>query len=222
MKNKIVYTILAIIIFILLFLLLDKRREAIETHNILEASNVSIKKWKNSYNETNAKVQVLETEKLKTFTELQFKDSLIQRLQKAVKDSKKVLKKEGSSITIVETITKIDTIMITSRNKDTITSSFKDKWIDLRVNHINNQSKFDLKIYNDYEVILGKERKNIFHKYKPFVKIKNRNPYTDTKDMVAYRNFKKERKFGVGPSLGINYDGKFVLGLTVTYILWEF
>lgn len=212
MKKYIDRFILIAVIIGLLSMYYYKNQDYVEQVDLLEASNDTIKKWKDSNGKAFAKIRVLETREVETFLKLESKEKTINDLKNLVKQNKKKLKNQGSA-SIIKSETKIDTVTKTIVVKDTITnkpiykSFVKDKWYE-----INTVSKFDstyhkIKTFSNLSLVIGFEKQGWFKKPLPYAVANDENPNTDIKDMRVYQVTLPPKKwFSVAPSINYGVD----------------
>ena len=89
----------------------------------------------------------------------------------------------------------------------------------------HDSTKLDLKIKNEYSIIIGEE-KDGFLKKKSFVEIINKNPYSMTESLRTYEVSQKKKKFSIGPyigyGIGVNFIPQATVGIGLTYSLFKF
>ena len=205
-----------------------------EKEGLIEAINAEMIVWKDKDGSNHSKIQVLETQNLKDFLSIQSKDSSIAELQRLAKQYKGKLK-EGSSITTIKGETTISdsapTIVSfteTQQSKDTIyptyTSHFNlQGWVTGTTVANRDLTTLDLKIRNEYSVVVGREKQGLFKPRKPFVEVINKNPYTETKSLRTYQvSIKSPKRWAVGPFAGIDYHLEPTIGIGITYGLIRF
>ena len=231
-KNNIV---IALLLILTLFLISQnfKNKNIIKEQQEVYLSTVdTLKVFKNKNNEQIATIRTIQTE-LKKFLSLKTNDQEIVKLQNEVKEYKKQLKDKGSA-TVVSVITKIDTVVVTNIvrdtiKKDTITffeSKFKNKWIDYYVKSSLDSTNINIKIHNDYAVIIGEEG-GLFKKKVPIAIVENKNPYSETQQLRTYEvKIKKPSRFGIGPIVGYgtgdDFKFKAFIGIGFTYSIIKF
>ena len=205
------------------FVITNKSDRITEKDNLITALNAKVETWKDKDSLNHAKIQVLETEKVRDFISIKSSDSTIVKLQALVKEYKNKIKNQGSithigSETGIEgsaptIITKIDSIY------PTYTSNFNLKgWVTGTTVSDKNKTTIDLKVKNEYSVIVGEERQGLFKPKKPFVEVINRNPYTETTALRTYQVTQKPpKKFGIGPvaAYGVELNGTPSFGVFV-------
>lgn len=234
--SKIIGSIIILILLIILILSIKQNKDkALELENLSNSLNDTLKIWKDKDSINYAKISLLETSKVNDFIKLQTKDKEIKELQKEVNNYKNKLGSSGSvtkfrTITNVELreVTKIDTLRIVNgldKFPEYSSEINKDGWIVGVIVANSDSIKADLKVKNDYSVIIGEERQGLFKPKKPFVEVKNNNPYSETESLRTYRVFDKTKKskFGLGPYIGIGLDRdfKFIpnIGIGINYTL---
>lgn len=247
MNKKIKMVIVAAIAALLLltasslWLLKNERSGRIELQNFYNASQDTLKIWKNKDGENVATISLLSFYKAQDFIKIKTKDSTIKELQDLVKKYKKQLNNGGSSATIIHTITDYDTTYVSSIHMDTIyfktttlLDSINNKWIHSRFGFINGNTTFSLSVGNSYSVVIGEDGRGLFRKKATFAEVTNYNPYTTTKVLRTYQvGIKKQRHWGIGPNFGasivpVSKDGSIgfqflpTIGIGVQYNLINF
>jgi preprotein translocase subunit YajC len=221
--NYIVPIIILILAFICIYRGCSKTRQKEKEHTeLINSLEDRITVWIDANQQSHAKISVIETENTKLFTQLQLKDEELVQLQEEVKKYKDRLKEQGS-ITLFKTETKFDTIYRT--NIDYTTNNWCDtvnnNWMYLRYCIEDSNAKFNLNIRNEYEVIIGREKKLTY------AEVINKNPYTETTSVRTYQvSLPKQKRFGVGPTIGVGltHDLKFrcYLGIGLHYNIIQF
>ena len=237
MNNKILNIILIIGIIILSISYFDARKEARKSYELIEAIGDTLKVEKGKNNEVIARISVLETQAAKDFLNLNLKDDQLKELQAEVNKYKKELKEKGS-VTIIETIIKIDTVWEHKPiNGDTIIfsqevllDSIKNEWIDVTFGFVKGMTSFHLnKMVNKYTIAIGEENLGLFKRSKPFVEVTAYNPYTEIQTLRTYQvQPLKSPKWGLGVQVGyglnINQPIKLQpyigVGLNYNIITW--
>lgn len=157
--------------------------------NLVNALNDTLKFVRMIDGGQKATIAALTTSKTEDLLKIKSKDSTIKKLQNTVAQYKDKLK-DGGSVTIVEGETKfVDTgstkyVYYTDQGdscKPTYHTTKYNKWYiaDMRMN--KDTSILGMQIYNSYEVIIGKDKKDGW-----FADVINHNPYSVTKEMRAY------------------------------------
>lgn len=215
--GNIVLIIVVIVVAIFLILKFEKctsktTSEAEQT-NLVDALNDSIRFYKGADSISKATIQVLRTENIKTFTDLQIKDEEVRGLQKAVSEYKNKLK-AGSSVTntLLETLVQ-NTAPTTITKTDTITKDnyievwpeyskdFEDKWITTEIRMNKDSSFLSLKSRDSLTIVIGIDKK------KPFAEITSYSPYTEVKKLRTYQvSLPPPKKFGIGIQAGYGFS----------------
>lgn len=238
-KNFIII-ILIIFIGVLIYFQNNSKNKINEQANLISSYNSKIKTWKDKDNLNRAKIETIETQKIKDFLTIKSKDSLIENLQEIVHNFKKQLAHQGS-VTVVGGSTNVSTQMGTEIvSKDTVIvqnniyiypeykSKFNlDTWVIGSIVAGRDSISMKLKVRNSYAVIVGQEKHGLFKKAKPFVEVVNYNPYAETKTLRTYKvTIPKPKKFSIGPMVGVSMgvDGKLqgVVGIGIQYNLIKF
>lgn len=195
--------ILSIILFFAILGTCNKSRRLKESDNLLQTTNDTLQTWKNKYGESLAKISVIETEKAKTFLELQTSNETIQTLQDLVKDYKKKLKNKGSA-TVIITETVIDTFVQTivvvdsSGNIKSLEGHYKDLWVDIESISTRDTTIYNFKSFSEIHLVIGEEREGLFKK-KSYAILHDKNPYTNIVDMRTYQvATPPPKRFGIG------------------------
>ena len=242
--NKITSIVSIVLIIILSFFIVRSRNQdkiISEKTNLINALNDTVKIWKDKNGISHSKTEVIKTSSISDFLKQNVKDKETKELQNVVKENKNRLGKQGSVTKfngIVEFETEIptlrDTIYIPKDGlvikKSIYNSSFDmDGWVTGSVKASEDSTKINLRIKNDYTVIIGEEKTGFLGlgKRKPFVEVTNKNPYSETTSLKTYQveNYKIKR-FGVGPnisySLGANGQLYPTFGIGLQYNVIRF
>lgn len=229
-KNSIIFGIM----IILMISYYNKHNSFMELEELNLRVMDSLVISKNSNGEFEALIRTIETENTKTFYELQSKDSIIIDLQKEVKKNKKYLKNRGS-VTNISSNTNIgikteSEVIKASDSSFVYKSAFNlDGWVYGLVTAGKDSTEIHLKVKNDYTVVLGQEKTGFLNlgKGKSFVKITNKNPYSEVKSLRTYQvSPPKVKRMGVGPFLGATLSKDLsinpVIGVGINYQLIQF
>lgn len=238
-KNLLIVTLL-VVIGILLYMWNNSRAKIREQTDLVESLNANLETWKDKDSLNHARIQVIETARTKDFLAIQTNDSLVKELQNTVQDFKKYLKKQGS-VTVIKTETGINTVAETKVTpKNTIKNNGQNHvfpeyksnfdlngWVKGTTIANKDSTVIDLKIKNDYSVIIGQESQGLFKRPRPFVEVINKNPYTETEALRTYEvSTPRQKKFGIGPVVGAGFgaNGQFqgFIGIGVQYNLIKF
>lgn len=227
-KNTIIL-LLSVLLIVNVVLKCQGKKIQENLQHINEAINDSLQVWKDNYSLIHAKIQIIQSEKNKTFLELETKNTEIIELQNEVVKFKDRLKKNGS-VTVLNTETRFDTIYKTlrvpSENKNgdflgQISNSFIQSDFGVKSDSIF----FSLMVKNKYTIVLGEDKVGLFKK-KPYVEVVNHNPYTDTKSVRTYQKVRKDKNWSLGPQItvGLTPDLKIqpCLGVGIQYSIFKF
>lgn len=223
------------IIIVLALLLFRKSNKYEELLQLNEVVTDSLKISKNKNGEYVAKISAFETKRTEDFIKFATKDSAVLALQQEVKDMKRYLKKQGSvtnftTNTGVDVTAETEVIPTDEPNFPTYKSKFNlDGWVYGQSVATKDSTTLDLKIKNDYTLVIGREPQGFLGLGKPktFAQVTNKNPYTETQSLRTYQvTLPKPKKFSVGPFVGygVGSDFKFepFIGVGVQYNLINF
>ena len=228
--------ILVIIIAILYFTNISYQKEAKENANLVVSLNDTLKTWKDKDSLSHAKIQIIETEKTKDFLSLQSKDEEIIKLQKTVKQYEKQIKNQGSVTNFTsetKIITKDSLVTDSVCGKCSFYFSNSNPWFSVDASIYPTETpnqlslSLDLKVKNEYSVIVGEEKQGLFKKPKPFVEVLNHNPYSETESLRTYQvsNNVRVKRFGIGPNISVGFNDKgfsWFIGIGLQYNLIRF
>lgn len=234
--EKIILYIAIIVLVFLLYKQCNKTSTESEQIILIDALNDSLKISKHNDSTQTATITTLKTESVNDFTRLVTKNIEIENLQTQVKEYKNKLK-AGSSVSTgnIETIihhedttliTKSDTVYISTGVDSNsfvyiypeYSDSLVNKWITYHSKMNRFKSVFDLKINNDFSVIVGS------YKNKPFADLITENPYSSTKSFRTYQvSMPKVKRWGIGPYIGVGLTSDFKIkpsgGLSIQYAI---
>ena len=228
--------ILMVIIAMLYFTNISYQKEARENANFDISLNDTLKTWKDKDSLSHAKIQIIETERTKDFLSLQSKDEEIIKLQKTVKQYEKQIKNQGSVTNFAsetKIITKDSLVTDSVCGKCSFYFSNSNPWYSVDASIYPTETpnqlslSLDLKVKNEYSVIIGEEKQGLFKKPKPFVEVLNHNPYSETKSLKTYQvsNNVRVKRFGIGPNISAGFDDKgfsWFIGFGLQYNLIKF
>jgi hypothetical protein len=221
-----IFGVLMVIVIILSLSTCNEYNKAKESSNLLYSLTDSLETFRNKDSQHVAKISILETSSVKDFLALQSKDSVIQKLQATVKHNKSKLGKDGSvtvisgttqvdgatttTVTDGTSVTKGDTVYLYPKYDFTINQF--GKWVTGNGSSTKDSTRLNIKVDNDYTVLLGYEKRKVpgklLPKTVPYVEVTNENPYTETKSMRSYKvSAPKQKNFGV--MVGVGYGGYF-------------
>lgn len=229
---KISKTLVYIIIAVILLLLFEgvvvyrfSNKSKAEDKSLIGSLNAELTTWKDKDSLSHAKIQIIETEKTKDFLSLQSKDEKIIKLQKTVKQYEKQIKNQGSvtNFTSETKITTKDSLVTDSVcGKCSFYFSNSNPWFSVDASIYPTETpnqlslSLDLKVKNEYSVIVGEEKQGLFKKPKPFVEVLNHNPYSETESLRTYQvSTPKLKRWGVGPQIGFGLNSNFTTGAYV-------
>lgn len=228
--------ILVVIIVILYFTNISYQKEAKENANLVISLNDTLKTWKDKDSLSHTKIQIIETERTKDFLSLQSKDEEIIKLQKTVKQYEKQIKNQGSVTNFTsetKIITKDSLVTDSVCGKCSFYFSNSNPWYSVDASIYPTETpnqvslSLDLKVKNEYSVIIGEEKQGLFKKPKPFVEVLNHNPYSETKSLRTYQvsNNVRVKRFGIGPNISVGFNDKgfsWFIGIGLQYNLIRF
>jgi len=206
-KERVIYSLVIIALVVLCLTSIKSCKNAnkstAEYENFIKAANDTLIKYRDKNGQLVARISVLESSSIDDLLKLETKDSVINKLKDEVERYKKKLK-EGGSVTIIETITKFDTVTKYLVLNDTLIFDYSDEWVRFGGKGYCGDLEFHLQTHDEYTLaILGKRGKR-------YVELTNKNPYSDTKSMRTYMRSLdyKEKRWGVGLNVGpqIGYD----------------
>ena len=126
-------------------------------------------------------------------------DAELKRLQEELKKYK-----NGSSVTVFGSTTKIDTTLTTKINQNSIEANATDgKWFSIKNNIVSDGiSTTHVEIKDELAIVYTKEDgKNV-------AIVKNKNPYSTTGEIKSFVPLQKEaERISVGVGLGYAFDG---------------
>lgn len=232
-NKNIVITILILVIGILFYFLQKEINKNTENSQLISSLNSEMIQWKDKYGNSHSKIEILQTSSIKSFLEIQSKDSTILHLQQVVKTFKKEMARLQNvthidSETSAETLVKTDTIYLDKDSSPIYKSKFNlDNWVYGNVVSGKDSISLSLKVRNKFDVVIGEEKKNIFSRGKPFVEVVSKNPYTEVKTLRTYQvTMPKEKRWSFGPSIsyGITEElqPKAVIGVSLQYGILKF
>lgn len=228
--------ILVVIIAILYFTNISYQKEAKENANLVISLNDTLKTWKDKDSLSHTKIQIIETERTKDFLSLQSKDEEIIKLQKTVKQYEKQIKNQGSVTNFTsetKIITKDSLVTDSVCGKCSFYFSNSNPWFSVDASIYPTETpnqlslSLDLKVKNEYSVIIGEEKQGLFKKPKPFVEVLNHNPYSETESLRTYQvsNNVRVKRFGIGPNISVGFNDKgfsWFIGIGLQYNLIRF
>ena len=210
--------LLVVVIILLLATHYHQRKAHKEDLKMIETIQDSVSHWKDEYGKEHAKTKVVESQNLDLFTKLESSNETVKELQKLVKESKK--KKNLEVATVIKTVTRIDTLIV--RDKDSSDFRIKDKYLDFvaKVKGDSLDTKVELPSY--LKLTHRYESKNIFSKKYLVVDAVEENPHIKVEDVRSIRVPIKQKRWHVGPYVGVGHKFEVVLGVGLTYSILSF
>lgn len=213
-KDLIFLTIITFLLTSILSTYFHFRKEIRKQTSLYESVSDTLKTYKNKNGEYVAKILAIEVEREKDFTSIKNLTEIAKELQDLVKQKSKevsdlklaLILKEETVIEITDTVYVQDPEQAIMIKNLVLMNTYEDKWLFAHYGINKGLYKLDVKITNEYDITLGYERKNIFHKTKPYVEVVNKNPYTKTSDLKAYIKAENEKKFSIGLQGGIGFN----------------
>lgn len=229
-----VLLLIALIFTVLICMKYCKKTENIvKINTIYEHINDSITHYKNKYNEQVNKTSLLQGDNIKLLINIKTNNKSIISLQKEVKQYKNQVK-DGGNVTIIgdnttftattatsitiSPVNKTDSLLVYStENKDTT-------WIKYKIVANKDSTNIQLKIKNEYTVVIGEEKISLFKKT-PIVLVTNKNPYTFINELKAFKVESKIRNHvGIGIQAGygiglFTYKPEPFIGIGIHYNL---
>ena len=218
-----------------------------ELENLYTAANDTLVITRNDLNQEVAKTSVLEARNEKTILELQIKDKDIIHLQNVIRNEKSINKQLEQAIilkngiiatyqdslhntisgyqSIIDSLGNVVQYPIYNRNIDMF-----DDWITGYIKLGYSVFDINIKTKSEYEIVIGRERKNIFSRYKSYAQVTNLNPYDYTETIRVYsKSEPKKDRFNisifVGYGAGVHKSTVILtplLGIGVGYRLISF
>jgi|SRR6218665_3748689 len=182
----------------------------------------------------------LVTENAKSFIALKTKDEEIKKLQGLVKKYKNELRYGGSAVLINQRSSyriRRDCVSVVSnavsRKGDSVfvypayKSDFNlDKWIRGNVLMNADSVKVDVKVRNEYEVLLVPGSHRWFKRQIAYIQIKDKNPYSEIEGIRSYQMaVPKQRRLGLGVFIGYGISSAGfapVVGAGLNYTIIQF
>lgn len=225
--NSLNLVIIVVAIAIIGYLFHSKNVTKKEAINLADALADTVQYYKVQNNLNAAKIEILQTEKVSDFIELQSKEATIVKLQEIVKNYDKrnrdltaaILHSDQTIIRYKDSLTAYveDYENIVFDEGDTCIApiykrAFKlNNWVSGDVTLGINTFELNQIILNEYGITLGNEKVGLF-KSKPYADITNYNPMSQPVSIRAYQKDAKPKlspfsstllKVGIGVGLGI-------------------
>jgi hypothetical protein len=205
--------LVALLLGILIFMKqCNKQSDIVQTNTIYEHIGDSTIHYKNKYNEQVSKVSLLQGSNEKLLLSIVSTNKTINWLQQEV-DRYKGNIHNGGNVTVIgdnttyTATTSTSVIISPVNNKDSLptykTESKDTTWIKYKITANKDSTNLQLKIKNQYTVIIGQEKISLFKKT-PIVFVTNKNPYTLITELKAFKVESKLRNH-VGMGLQAGY-----------------
>jgi hypothetical protein len=242
-KSLLVYILFILIAIAISFMIISSFYKS-KFKDLKELQDLTVSDL-NSYKDKNGKLiyenNVLQISNFDALKDLKTKDSTVSRLRAVVEKEKKI-NKDLQTVILLKTNLEVkykDSIDNLIVSYDSIVNdnhtyyyptytrdiNMFDKWITGNVKLGKNTFDVNIKIVNDYDVVLVRERKNIFKAYELKAKVSNLNPYDEVKEFITIQKEKKSNKFNVSISAGYGIgSGGFspIVGITGGYTIINF
>jgi len=144
---------------------------------------------------------------LRSFLDVQAKDSLVLALQGEVRRLKGRLGRAGGTAIGAEAVTRVDTVLKVEGDTASgrVSSTFDLRgWVLGRASLAGDSLGLELSVRNSYLATVGMERKWLLGRLRPVVEVVNLNPYTETVALKAVVVGKPTGStFALGPAVGI-------------------
>lgn len=212
---------LVVVILILILLLNRTCKNVSEKEHIINNLSDALTTKTNKLGQQTATIQVLTLQNEKDFLKLKTNDSTILWLQKTVEDYKGKL--HGATVVSNATTSSgsTETIIIQDHYdtivKDSIvylypqyTTNWSNKWEEGYIKATKDSIFRDIKIINELEITIGKERLGFFKGTQTNVNIKNLNPNTKTTELRSLDFVSKDKliNFGIQGGYGYTFNSK--------------
>lgn len=189
----------------------DKQKSDKKANELVSALNDTVKYYINQQGQQVARIQQIQMESAKAFTDLNLQNNQeLVKLQKVVESYKKELKK-GGSVTVIEGETKFDTVYVDKKHdgkivgRDTFMNTIDNKWITLTYGWKKDSTIAQLKTRDEYDIVIGYDKK------KPFADVTSHSPYSSVRTVRSFQvEVPKQKKnhIGIGIMYGIGADFK--------------
>ncbi len=203
------------------------------------------KQWRDEEGRLHTEIKALQAESTRDFLKMKYQDSMLQELQKTVREYRKKLKHGGAVIQFKEKV--VYRNIIDTSKLDSLRKFYSRQSWDCFINELIGFDKDDkywgmvhvigqrgsllaeITMRNEYKIILSRKP----HWFKPdeyHVELENANPFVDESQMtMRYLQLDKSMKrkhFGIGPMVGVGlgYDLKIhpVLGVGLQWNVIQF
>lgn len=213
------FALMISVVLAVLFLIYNNihlREKLEESNNNIEALTDTLSVTRNKDSSQTARIMAFETQSAKDFLKIQSQEADIIRLQNLIRNNKSMMK-PGASATVLSTETNVNTktpTIVYSRDtiyQDNLVYLYPEYKSEINLSNwitgtsISNKdtTTLNLKVRNDYDVVIGDDRDHIFQKYKPYAEVTSHNPYTDIKTVRTHRvSVPAPKMMGVGVHIG--------------------
>ena len=221
LKNYLLYLALIIVTVLIVIRIfsIDYKVKYKEQVKLYDAITDSLQHYKTSDSLNVAKIKVIETERLQDFLNIKNLTGTVKELQELIINRDKKIKDLTAALVLKDETIIIDTLRLYYPiegdtiifSKSILLDTINTKWYNIVHGFRYGYSYLDLKVYNEYNVLIGYENGGLFKKGTPYATITNLNPYTYTNEMRVYQvKFPSIKRNGLGVTLGFGglYDMK--------------
>lgn len=207
--------VIIVLIGLLIYSFWSKHQQKQQFKDNIDILNDSISTYELKTGDLVAEKEVLQTSNKDIKDQLYIKDSTLSLL---VQKYRKV-----QSTTTVNTVTKIDSILIRAKSLDSLNFEFSHnaKWFDISGSYNDERLLIDsLTLPNTQNIVIG-VKKGLFNRTVT-TSVVNSNPYIKTTGMNTQVTSIKNRRWGVGVFGGIDVTGSPTVGIGLTWSLIQF
>lgn len=241
--NQLLLVALLAIIAFMTFKTCNHKQTVSSAANLLKAVQDTLRSERNELGQMESEITVLTAFNKEAVLELNTKDSLIQRLQLALRKEKKRVRtviehdvktvyRDTGSVRVVKEF--VDTSYKMADNCNcSLFKTWKDEWFEGSVFMSEDTAEISFTAINKFEYTVVEEPIGFlgFKGRKNVVKVKNLNPYTTTKDLRAFTLENKPKRWNVGFMAGVGVSSSFTgqnmalrpfVGFGIGYSLFSF
>lgn len=132
-------------------------------------------------------------------------------------DSIKIKYKNLESVTKVKTVTKYGITI-----PDTVTTiEYKDRWIGYRATRIDNGLKLDIQTFDSLSIYTH-WKKHLFKADELTISAVSHNPHNTILGLSSIKVKARQKRFSIGPHVGLDVSGKATVGISLQYSLVRF
>ena len=213
-----------------------------------DSAVIKEKQWRDEEGRLHTEIKALQAESARDFLKMKYQDSMLQELQKTVREYKSKLKHGGAVVQFKEKVvyrniidtSKLDSLRIVcSREIGKMRHCFVNEligfskdgkyWGTVHVMGRNGSLQAEMWMANEYRIILSRKP----HWFKPdeyHVELENANPFVEESyKTVRYLQIDKSMRrkhFGIGPlvGVGLGYDLKVhpIVGVELQWNVIQF